>query len=164
MDGSDDPLQGSWQLVRWVIAYGDGRPDTLPFGEAATGLIVYGRGGFMSAAIARADRRRLSSESVRSAPQAERLAAFESYFHYAGPYELRRGPALPTGLQVHHRVTLALNPNFVGTTQVRDVAFDAGGLLTLSASDTVPGSAVARHHRLVWRRAVPTPHATVDPR
>ena len=35
MDGADDPLQGSWQLVRWVIAYGDGRPDTLPFGDGA---------------------------------------------------------------------------------------------------------------------------------
>ena len=107
----------------------------------------------MSASIARAGRHALSSESVRSAPEAERLAAFESYFHYAGPYELRRGPDLPTGLQVVHRVTMALNPNFVGTTQVRDVAFDAAGLLTLSASDTVPGRAVARHHRLVWRRA-----------
>jgi hypothetical protein len=147
-----------------VIAYGDGRPDTLPFGDAATGLIVYGPDGFMSAAIARAGRRPLSTESVRSAPEAERLAAFESYFHYAGPYELRRGPALPTGLQVHHHVTMALNPNFVGTTQVRDVAFDAEGRLTLSASDAVPGSAVARHHRLLWRRAAPASHPTGDRR
>jgi hypothetical protein len=27
------------------------------------------------------------------------------------------------------------------------------GTLTLSASDTVPGTGVARHHRLVWRRS-----------
>ncbi len=162
MDGTDDVLRGSWRLVRWVIAYGDGRPDTLPFGDAPTGLIVYGPDGFMSAAIARAGRLPLSSESVRGAPEAERLAAFDSYFHYAGPYELRRDPALPTGLQVHHHVTMALNPNFVGTTQVRDVTFDADGRLTLSASDTVPGGAVARHHRLLWRRAVPATPSTSD--
>ena len=74
-------LQGTWALVRWEIAYGDGR------------------------------------------------------------------------LQVVHRVTHALNPNFVGTEQVRNVDFDADGTLTLSASDLMPGSAVERHHRLRWRRA-----------
>jgi len=152
---ADDPLRGTWQLVRWEIAYGDGRPPTLPFGEGASGLIQYTADGQMSACIARAGRQPLSSESVRSAPVEERLAAFESYFQYAGPYELRRGAHLPTGMQVVHHVTMSLNPNFVGTDQVRNVEFDAAGVLTLSASDTVPGSAVARHHRLVWRRVVP---------
>jgi hypothetical protein len=30
--------------------------------------------------------------------------------------------------------------------------FAADGSLTLSASDVVPGTTVARHHRLVWTR------------
>jgi hypothetical protein len=149
---SQDPLQGTWQLVRWQITYGDGRKCTLPFGEAATGLIQYTQDGHMSACIARVGRVPLSSESVRSAPEAERLAAFDSYFQYAGPYELRRGAGLSTGVQVVHHVTMSLNPNFVGSDQVRDVQFDAAGLLTLSASDTVPGTPVARHHRLIWKR------------
>lgn len=149
----DNPLLGSWRLRRWSITYGDGRPPTLPYGPDAVGLIVYAADGFMSACIARAVRPRLSSESVRSAPEAERLAAFDSYFQYAGPYELRRDAALPTGLQVVHRVTMSLNPNFVGTEQVRNVEFDASGTLTLSASDTVPGSTVMRHHRLQWVRS-----------
>lgn len=146
------PLLGTWHLVRWEIVYGDGRPPTLPFGEAPQGLIVYAHDGTMNACIARAARQPLSSESVRSAPVAERLAAFESFFQYAGPYEYRADPALPTGAQVVHHVTMALNPNFVGTDQVRNVEFAADGTLTLSASDTVPGSGVARHHRLQWRR------------
>ena len=83
----DKTLHGSWHLVRWEIAYGDGRRPTLPFGDGATGLIVYATDGWMSACIARAGRPPLSSESVRSAPEAERLAAFESYFAYAGPFE-----------------------------------------------------------------------------
>ena len=56
------------------------------------------------------------------------------------------------GQQVVHSVTHALNPNFVGTEQVRNMSFSTSGELTLSASDTVPGTAVARHHRLIWRR------------
>ncbi len=145
-----DPLVGTWQLVRWDIRYDDGRAPTLPYGEDATGLILYSADGWMNACISRARRPRLSSESVRSAPEAERLAAFESHFQYAGAYRLQ---TVAGRLQVVHQVTHALNPNFVGTEQVRNVDADADGVLTLSASDTLPGSSVARHHRLVWRKA-----------
>ena len=147
--GSDNPLLGSWHLVRWEITYGDGRAPSLPFGADATGLICYTNDGIMNACIARGDRNRLSSDSVRSAPVAERLAAFESFFQYAGPYEIQGEPG---HRQVVHTVTHSLNPNFVGTRQVRNMAFAADGQLTLSASDMVPGSTTARHHRLVWRR------------
>jgi hypothetical protein len=51
-----------------------------------------------------------------------------------------------------HRVTMSLNPNFVGSEQVRDMHFDAEGRLTLSAADTLPGSDVVRQHRLTWER------------
>lgn len=146
---ADNPLLGTWHLVRWDISYGDGRPASLPFGADATGLILYTADGTMNACIARGQRPRLSSDSVRSAPEAERLAAFESYFQYAGPYRIRGEAGRQ---QVVHRVNHALNPNFVGTEQVRDMAFADDGTLTLSASDTVPGTAVARHHRLIWRR------------
>jgi Lipocalin-like domain len=146
----DNPLLGTWHLVRWEIAYGDGRPPSLPFGPDATGLICYTHDGTMNACIARAERPRLSSESVRSAPEAQRLAAFESFFQYAGPYRIRQDGGRQ---QVVHTVTHSLNPNFVGTEQVRNMDFDARGELTLSASDTLPGTAVARHHRLRWQRA-----------
>ncbi len=53
-----NPLLGSWRLVRWEIAYSDGRPSTLPFGRGAVGLICYTADGHMSASIARAVRQR----------------------------------------------------------------------------------------------------------
>ncbi len=145
----DNPLLGTWHLVRWDITYGDGRTPTLPFGSDATGLIIYTHDGSMSASISRGGRARMSSESMRSGPDSERLAAFESYFQYAGPYAIRVKDGVQ---QVVHSVTQSLNPNFVGTQQVRNMAFDDAGGLTLSASDTVPGSSVARHHRLIWKR------------
>jgi hypothetical protein len=145
----DNPLLGTWHLVRWDITYGDGRKPTLPFGDKATGLIVYTHDGTMSGCIARAGRPPLSSESMRSAPEAERLSAFETFFQYAGPYAIRTHEGRQ---QVVHTVTHSLNPNFVGTQQIRNMDFAADGDLTLSASDTVPGTDVARHHRLVWTR------------
>jgi len=152
-DSGANPLLGTWHLVRWDITYGDGRKPSLPFGAQATGMIMYSTDGHMNACIARAGRVPLSSESVRSAPEAERLAAFESYFQYAGPYAIRTEGGRR---QVVHTVTHALNPNFVGTRQIRNMEFSSDGVqLTLSASDTVPGTDVARHHRLVWSREAP---------
>lgn len=146
-------LLGTWQLVRWDIAYGDARKPSLPFGAQATGMIMYTTDGQMNACIARGERRPLSSESARSAPEAERLAAFESYFQYAGPYAIRTQGGRQ---QVVHTVTHALNPNLVGTQQIRNMDFsDDRQQLTLSASDTVPGTDIARHHRLVWSRRAP---------
>ena len=40
----------------------------------------------------------------------------------------------------------------VANDQVRNVDLDERGGLTLSASDQVPGTDVARHHRLQWER------------
>ena len=148
----DNPLLGTWYLIRWEISYDDGRAPSLPFGAQATGLISYSSDGTMQACIARAQRPRLSSDSVRSAPEAERLSAFESYFQYAGPYTVR-GEA--GAQQVVHTVTHALNPNFVGTQQVRNMQFSGHGRLTLSGTDLRPGTTVARHHRLVWDRKAP---------
>ncbi len=160
MEHQGNPLPGTWQLVRWDITYDDGRAPTLPFGDAATGLIMYTADGWMSACIARGTRGCLSSDSVRSAPEGERLAAFESYFQYAGPYEVRMHEGRR---QVVHHVTHSLNPNFVGTQQVRNVTLTPGGGLTLSASDRVPGSTLERHHRLVWVRATQRARQGVTP-
>lgn len=145
-----NPLIGTWHLLRWDISYGDGRAPTLPFGAAATGLILYTHDGSMSACIATAGRAKLSTESVRSAPMDEQLAAFGSFFQYAGRYRIQRQDGR---LQVVHSVTQSLNPNFVGTEQTRWIDWPADGQLALSASDIVPGTAVARHHRLLWQRS-----------
>ena len=142
-------LHGVWTLVRWEITYDDGRPTTYPFGPDATGQIQYTHDGGMAACIARSGRAPLSSASVRSAPEAERLAAFESFFQYAGRYEVRQNEGRA---QVVHHVSHALNPNFVGSDQIRNMDFAADGTLTLSASDPVPGTTTLRHHRLIWRR------------
>lgn len=133
-------LDGTWHLAGWEIE-ADGRV-THPFGPDATGLIHYTADGGMSACIARSGRQRWSTGNPRKAPDAERLAAFESYFQYAGTWRIEeRGGARV----VIHAVTHSLNPDFVGTEQVRNVDL-RGDHLTLSAREG------PRHHRLHWRR------------
>ena len=151
-------LQGAWHLMAWRIQYSDLRPDSFPYGPDALGLIVYTADGYMSACIAKAGRAALASASVRSASADEQVAAFASYFQYAGRYRVERAESSPSGWQVVHSVAHSLNPNFVGTEQRRDITWHSDGHLTLSAQDTLPGSEasgakVTRLHSLDWRRA-----------
>lgn len=134
-------LCGAWALTGWTITRADGSV-AHPFGPDATGLLCYTPGGTMSACIARAVRADWSTGTPRSAPQAERLAAFDSYFHYAGRWRVELREGLP---QVIHDVTHSLNPGFVGSQQVRQVDLH-GDVLVLSAIEG------ARHHVLGWRR------------
>ena len=87
-------LPGAWELERWEIRYSDGRAPSLPFGEHATGLLLYTPQGFMSAGIARAARPRFDSPSTRHVPAGCKCDAFDSYFHYQGRYRTRDGCVL----------------------------------------------------------------------
>lgn len=138
-------LLGAWRLVRWEIVY-DGERHAYPFGELAVGLLTYTADGFMSACIMTAGRPRLSTANPRAAAPAERAAAFDGYFSYAGRYRT-------VGQRVFHDVEIALNPAMTGTVQVRD-ARRVGRMLELSADEPLPTGA-CRQHRLLWQRPRP---------
>lgn len=136
-------LHGTWHLEAWRTDYSDGREPTFPYGKDAQGTITYTTDGSMSASIMKAGRARLSVENTRLAPEGEKVLAFDSYFNYAGPFEVR-------GDVVVHKVRFALNPNFIGTDQVRKITLEPGKL-TLSAEET-DAKGVTRLHRLIWKR------------
>jgi len=140
-----DSLVGAWQLQRWEIVRETDHEDgavSEPFGPGAAGLLLYTADGWMSASIMAAGRPRLSRDNPRAAATAERAAAFDGYFGYAGRWSLADG-------QVRHEVTVALNPAMVGTLQLRAARL-TGRTLTLSAEEAVPGG--IRRHQLRWRR------------
>ena len=138
-------LLGAWRLLRWEIVYDGGRRG-YPFGELAAGLLIYSADGFMSACIMTAGRPRLSAANPRAAAPAERAAAYDGYFSYAGRY-------LTAGRRVFHEVEIALNPAMTGTVQVRS-ARRVGRMLELSADESLPMGA-CRQHRLLWQRPRP---------
>jgi hypothetical protein len=140
-------LLGAWQLESWSIGYADRDDVTFPFGEDPVGLLVYSNDDWMSASIARRDRAPLPADVPYRRIDAELLAdAFRGYFHYAGRYRV-------SGDDVIHYVTQSLNPNFVGSEQLRHIELD-GETLVLSGRDE-DAAGVARFHQLVWHKLRP---------
>jgi hypothetical protein len=137
-----EDLVGAWAYHGWRIAYEDGRV-TEPFGEGASGLLLYTADGYMSANIMAADRESFAKLNPREATLRERALAFDGYFSYAGRWRLVRGTIV-------HEVTVALNPSLVGSTQWRTPIL-RGRRLILAADE--PTSRGARRHELEWRRA-----------
>lgn len=140
-----DPQQflGAWHLVDWRIEYSDGGV-TRPFGEGAHGYIVYTPDGIMAASIAKAVRAPFGIANARNASDAQKAEAFDSYFHYAGPWRI-------DGDDVVHEVTMSLNPDMTGTDQRRHAQFHGPDGLTLSAHEAMKDGRT-RHHILQWRR------------
>lgn len=136
-------LVGVWSLVDWRIEYADGNV-TRPFGDGARGYIIYSADGAMTASIAKNRRSGLGIPNARDASTDQKAEAFDSYFHYAGPWRIE-------GEEVVHVVTMSLNPDMVGTEQRRLAEFDGEGGLTLSAREALNNGAT-RHHVLQWKR------------
>ncbi len=140
---SKQDLVGTWQLESWSVGYSDREDYTSPFGEDPKGLLIYSEDDWMSASIGRSDRHTLPEDvSFRKIPEEKLARAYLSYFHYAGRYRIVDGDVI-------HYVTQSLNPNFVGTEQLRHAELD-GQTLVLSGRDTANG--VSRLHSLVWHK------------
>lgn len=137
-------LVGSWLLRRWSIAYPDGRPDALPFGDDAVGLLVYAADGWMSATMCRAGRGSLAPALAGSATDADRARAFDGYLAYSGRWVVE-------GEVVRHDVRMSMNPVLIGTTQLRRAAL-TGDSLELAA-DERDARGRSRRHTILWARA-----------
>ncbi|MFZ9477723.1 MAG: lipocalin-like domain-containing protein [Steroidobacteraceae bacterium] len=134
-------LVGRWDYLRWEIVYPDG-VITHPFGDDASGTLLYTADGGMSANIMAGARPLLSKANPRAASVAERARAFDGYFGYAGRWRFE-------GEGVAHEVTVAANPALVGSLQWRKATL-RGRNLTLSVEEPVTDG--LRVHRLVWQR------------
>jgi hypothetical protein len=140
-----DALIGAWQLVRWTIEYPGTDRVTQPFGSHPQGLLLYSADGYMSAALQKRDRPALSRADVHGVSDAEKAAAFASYLHYAGRWHVADGCVV-------HDVDLAMNPNLLGTRQVRRASLE-GETLELTAEEALEALGRVRLHRILWRRA-----------
>lgn len=143
-------LVGGWELRGWTLEYSaDGRV-TEPFGSRPEGRLLYTEDGCMSAVLQRPGRPRLSSDDPRTVPESEKAGAFSGYVHYSGRWRVVDG-------RVIHEVHESMNPNLIGSRQVRDVSLD-GDRLELVAEEMLRSSGRLRRHRIRWAR-VPPPDA-----
>ena len=144
---SKEQLCGTWELESWTIGYSDRDDFSYPYGEEPQGLLLYTEDGWMSASICSAGRAALPADrSFRAIEDDLKSTAFSTYFHYAGRYHVQEGDVI-------HSVTQSLNPNMVGTQQLRHAELD-GQTLVLSGKDAVGN--ITRFHSLVWHKQADT--------
>lgn len=142
-NSSENNFVGAWEILSWEINESNRDKKSFPFGKDPKGLITYTADGWMSAAVSRSNRAKFdSSNRLRALPDELLSEAYKSYFHYAGNYVLESD-------RITHHVTMALNPNMVGTKQVRFYDLSAE-VLTLRGEE--PTGAHIRYHTLKWQR------------
>ena len=132
-------LIGTWTLVSYVTENPDGSRGK-PYGDAV-GRLSYDEQGNMTGQVMRPGRLEVTpgdwqSQQVRS--------AYAGYIAYFGTYEVNGA-----GDTVMHHVQGALNPGWVGGTQVRRMRFE-GDLLILSTKVQKGGAMV--NHVLTWKK------------
>jgi hypothetical protein len=137
-----NPLVGSWRLVTMEYRYADGRV-RYPYGRGAVGYILYTTEGQMSATIGGGRRAPFGVEYGRGEGASEKVAAFESYFSYAGRYTFG-------GDRVIHHVEVSLIPDWTGTDLIRLAEFRDDQLI-LSTVPTTRGE-TTRTTVIVWER------------
>jgi len=141
-----EDLVGAWRELGRDFVNGDGsiKPDI-----SRTSQIMYTPDGFMGVVNTPAKRARVSDGSnpmsLDGIPTAERAAAAEGVVAYSGRYEVK-------GDILQHTIHSSLNPNLVGSTQIRRVTLQ-GDDLTLA---TLP-DAKGNYFRIRWRRAAKMP-------
>ena len=86
-------IVGAWRLVSV-----EGQPRNWRFYDHPTGLIVYDASGTMSVQIANRTGRRKFAGGLAAGTQAEKAAAFDSYFSYYGTYTVEEA----AGTVTHH--------------------------------------------------------------
>ncbi|MCF8476558.1 MAG: lipocalin-like domain-containing protein [Pseudolabrys sp.] len=138
----NEDLVGFWRELGREFIGGDG---SVTIDIPRTSQIMYSADGFMGVLNTPRERARVSETGARmdldGVSADERAQAALGVVSYFGRYRVE-------GDSVHHTLEAALNPNLIGTTQVRHVTLD-GDDLTLSA----PPDAHGNYFRIRWRRA-----------
>jgi hypothetical protein len=123
-------MLGVWALRRYVVEDERGAIIDRPFGEAPEGLLAYHEDGSMSVHAMEAGRRRCDTRRAVECPPEVKIAAYDSYFGYAGSYSLDDDV-------VTHRVAISCFPDWVGTSLRRMVEI-SGDRLRLTGNPPGP--------------------------
>jgi hypothetical protein len=113
-------------VVQLVEKYGEDGTVEFPFGERASGMLLYTADGAMAAVVGRSDQPILEMDLLAGtvkASESELAAAFSSAYGFAGTYVVE-------GEIVRHHILASTVPNWVGTVQVRPYSIE-GEKLTL---------------------------------
>jgi hypothetical protein len=145
----DDPahkLLGAWRLVS---VEGISPVRHVEY-DHPTGLIIYDPSGWMSVQIAIKGDRKPFAAGLGSGTEAEKAAAFDSYFSYYGPFTID----LKAQTITHHIKDYSY-PGGAGTNNVRWFEFQGNDRLILIPSEDGHGGTIDRKtatYKLIWER------------
>ena len=135
-------LPGTWQLVRYEVEDPQGATIDRPFGERPCGTLVYTAGGHVSVHAMADGRRRCETPRPVECATDAKIAAYDSYFGYAGTWTL-------DGDTIAHHVETSCFPDWTGTDLRRTVRVE-GDTLVLRGVGYHPSR--PRIPVLTWRR------------
>lgn len=141
---ADERFIGTWRYESGRFTGEDGS-STDPYGDGATGLVVYDAAGHMTVQLMRGDRPRLGDDDVHRVDPTRVVASFAGLTTYFGTYRVDPDAAL-----VVHEVEAASHPDWVGRFLSRRYEFE-GDRLILTTQPFVVGAETVTG-RLVWRR------------
>ena len=127
-------LIGSWYLLSATLR-GDSGHVGYPFGPSPRGYLMYLAGGYMSWSMMSANRPNFSSNDPLQGTDAEKIAAYGSYFSYSGRYSV-------TADLVVHQVEISLFPNWTGSIQERYFELTGTGLVLKTRPMSIHGQTV----------------------
>lgn len=141
-----EALIGTWRIVDYLAERADG--DLMrPMGPDLQGYIMYAADGHVSVNLMKPGRAKFASGDLTQATEQERAGAAESYFAYAGTFQVDEVQKL-----VVHRVQYCLIPNWSDSEQ-RRLIFLEGDKLELRAPGPVMVGGEPRVLRILWERA-----------
>jgi hypothetical protein len=143
---SEDRAQiiGTWGLVstKERLTNGSERP-YLDVGANGRGYLIYTADGHMCAAMMNPDRPAWKDDNKPT--ETEKVRAMDGFYGYCGRYEIDT-----LHHAIHHYPEVALDPNIIGTNQIRPYVLDAE-TLTFSDKDTTPG---VESYTISWKKIV----------
>lgn len=142
---SRDQFIGDWKLLSAEFRSADGKI-AYPWGNNATGLLIYSASGYVSAQIMRPDRPKFASrDNLKGTPE-ETKFAFDGYQAYYGTFDINEKEKI-----IIHHVAGNLFPNAIGVALKRYYEFSNNDRLTLSTPPmTMGGERITG--LLIWER------------
>ncbi len=135
-------ITGTWKLKSFESRSKDG--DVFyPFGENPKGFLMYGKSGYMSGMISRADRSNLSVKNEINMDESEKSSISEGFIGYSGKYEILDD-------KIIHHVEMSFIPNWIGKPLDRFYSFENDDLVLTTPPEVFNNKKFV--HYIVWEK------------
>ena len=145
---TEQDITGTWL----VVARGNDDPNDQQialerYGDDPRGMVIISSDGWMNASLCHGGRPPLHGNPAwhTDAPDADRLAAYDTYISYGGRWRLENNTLIT-------KVEFALNPGWVGGEQSRGIELLPGGEMKLLLSREWPDGTIVNAW-VHWQRS-----------